>query len=522
MKNYTKTNFISTLAMASLAVMALGIFSPAAIAQEDIIPDSSSDVAQADTQAPDDVENLEAVAGSGQVELSWNVAKDNTGVKGYKIYYGRNSVTNDGGTYEFDPIDVGNKITYTVENLENATAYYFAVTAYDEAGNESENYSVEVSATPTHSAADAESPKVTKAEALDRYTVLLSFSESVLLPTASPQSAFSIVQDGPQRPLDVLAAAMNPQDKTNRTVLLTTAPQKAGMNYILTAGIEVTDATGNPIVSGTSDTAVFTGTDIEPKPFEETTTETTAQADTAPPELIDVTVPDATHVLVAFSEPIILGGDPTAAFFISTESDVKNVLNISAVTLSTDGSIATITTDPQEAVNYNLLVLESVSDMAGNLVSAANNATVFAGVAATPAEETVAEDTPGDLSIADSMAPEDAKNLVAKMLSDLIVQLSWTPSVNSAGDLASYILYKSTDGTSYGEGVILNAAAVTHDLRGLVPGMKYYYKLTAKDAAGNESEGVVTSFMLPETGPGLGLLLLGSAGLGGFLKRRKK
>ena len=191
MKKYTNNNLFHSLVVGSLTVLALGIFAPAVLAQDDIIPDSSDDVAQADTVAPSDVENVQAVASSGEVELSWNVATDNEAVTGYKIYYGRNSVTEDGGAYEFDPIDVGNKITYTVEDLENDTAYYFAVTAYDAVGNESENYSVEVSATPSHAAADAESPKVTKAEALDKFTVLLSFSEAVTLPTAGNEKYIS-------------------------------------------------------------------------------------------------------------------------------------------------------------------------------------------------------------------------------------------------------------------------------------------------------------------------------------------
>ena len=52
--------------------------------------------------------------------------------------------------------------------------------------------------------------------------------------------------------------------------------------------------------------------------------------------------------------------------------------------------------------------------------------------------------------------------------------------------------------------------------------MKYFFKLVAMDAAGNTSAGVMTSFTLPKTGPELGFLLLGSFGVGGLLKGRKK
>jgi len=46
-----------------------------------------------DTQVPSDVDNLSAVAGDSQVQLSWNPATDNVGVTGYKIYVGSKSVT---------------------------------------------------------------------------------------------------------------------------------------------------------------------------------------------------------------------------------------------------------------------------------------------------------------------------------------------------------------------------------------------------------------------------------------------
>ncbi|MBI5197014.1 MAG: fibronectin type III domain-containing protein [Nitrospirae bacterium] len=57
---------------------------------------------------------------------------------GYKVYYGIES-----GNYTAT-IDVGNVTTYTVDSLEPGTKYYFAVTAYDDSGNES-GYATEVS-----------------------------------------------------------------------------------------------------------------------------------------------------------------------------------------------------------------------------------------------------------------------------------------------------------------------------------------------------------------------------------------
>jgi hypothetical protein len=62
-----------------------------------------------------------------------------TDLAGYKLYYGTSS-----GNYNV-AIDAGKVTTFKVDGLSPIT-YYFAVTAYDSSGNES-NYSNEVSKT---------------------------------------------------------------------------------------------------------------------------------------------------------------------------------------------------------------------------------------------------------------------------------------------------------------------------------------------------------------------------------------
>ena len=79
--------------------------------------------------------------------LEWDPPTTNTdgtdlaALSGYKIYYRTAS-----GSYE-TPLDVGNVTSYTINDLSlSPETYYFAVTAYDESGNESD-YSNEVSKT---------------------------------------------------------------------------------------------------------------------------------------------------------------------------------------------------------------------------------------------------------------------------------------------------------------------------------------------------------------------------------------
>ncbi len=70
------------------------------------------------------------------VTLSWD-ANTESDLAGYKVYYGTSS-----RNYT-ETIDVGNTTTYQITGLSEGT-YYFAVTAYDTSGNESD-YSEEVS-----------------------------------------------------------------------------------------------------------------------------------------------------------------------------------------------------------------------------------------------------------------------------------------------------------------------------------------------------------------------------------------
>jgi hypothetical protein len=72
-----------------------------------------------------------AGAQAASVSLEWSPSSD-TNVTGYNIYYGTSS-----GDYS-NEVAIGNTLTTTISNLTCGATYYFAATAVDSAGDESD------------------------------------------------------------------------------------------------------------------------------------------------------------------------------------------------------------------------------------------------------------------------------------------------------------------------------------------------------------------------------------------------
>lgn len=81
-----------------------------------------------------------ATASTGKVTLSWD-ASAAAGIAGYKIYYKADSAVaplNGAGAVEgASPVTISNQTTATITGLDRSRVYYFAVTAYNSAGQES-------------------------------------------------------------------------------------------------------------------------------------------------------------------------------------------------------------------------------------------------------------------------------------------------------------------------------------------------------------------------------------------------
>jgi len=476
--------------------------------------------AASDTIAPSDVENVKAVAGDSKVTLSFDAATDNVKVTGYKVYYGVSSVSKAGDKYTFGPKDVGDVLTTTISGLENDTRYYFAVTAYDAALNESANYSVEKDAIPEAGLVDGNdtvAPTVITAEAISKSEVEIEFSEKVVLPEDKAEQAFKVEDENTFELLDVLSAELvEDKDvetgKEGKIVKLTTATQEKDADYILTVSIDIEDLAGNPIISGTSDTASFVGTDAEP-----------SDQDTVSPKVTKVEYMDSTNLIVTFSESMVLGLDPVSNFTVSEKdtpaikADVSEVILGNNTTTGTADSSAILTVTELKAGTKYVVTVSDATDEAGNELDTMANSFEFT----TPGG--VTPDEPDEPQVT---APADANSFTAKLKAGdtegaFSVLLSWMlPEGTTA---TSQKLYKSTDkGGSYENESILDMAKSEYETAKALAAGEYWFKLTQVGEDGTESKGVVAKVTLAETGPGIVGIIIASFGIGKVLTKKKK
>jgi hypothetical protein len=467
-----------------------------------------------DVEAPSDVEGFAATALSEGVKLTWLPATDNVGVAGYEIHYGLTPALEQGEVYD-EIVDVGNVLQYTVSGLTNGTTYYFSAIAYDAAGNESVNWAVgsPLSATPDVNAGastnNSEAPQVSDAEAVNKTNVKVEFSKKIVLPEEDPQDSFSIENNEDFTELVVLAAEMDEDDETGKTVLLTTEEQEEGTEYTLVANISIKDEAGNPIISGTSDTAVFVGSGLDPEDE---------------PALVVVKAMsiDNEHVSVEFNKTVVLDIDPLSGFEIYAEDDPTETLTTSSIMLGeneagVDDAFALIKTSPQENKIY-VVKVTGVTDEDGNLIHSESNVATFLGKSAADTDDP-------SIPLPDLTPPADVASFLAKKVlqeNKYLVTLSWVLPGDADWDSVLQNLYMSMDkGDNYTKKASLETDVTEYEVGELEPG-EYWFKLTQEDAAGNESEGVVTKILLAETGPAglVGLVLL-SLGLGKLVTKRR-
>lgn len=485
---------------------------------------------------PQNVSGLEATpVDSTSIGLTWNSALDGEGglVDHYRVYYGPTSVFGQGGGEYAATVDTPDSNTsYVVSELTPDTTYYFSVTAISSDNLESGEYAIEASAKTLageggeQEAADILPPTVTSVSAPDNMHVKVVFSEAVQLPLLIPEASFSVVEQiNPANTLTVNSAVMDASDPTNMTVLLETAEQTLNVNYIVTAGVTIKDLAGNPILSGSTDSGLFLGTDVAPgaeTPEEETEGMGEEGMDEEGAETPEEETPadtgeDCESDLNCFVAHL---ADCSAASV--TEADVANQYAYKLELTGQDG----LNCQVKYMAEKHPSILYAGADMDCNINQGSYTVESYKAAFDIANCSGALVDGYKEIEVQDTTPPEDITNLLLNFREEMekfVVIMNWTASIDSAKDLVDQVLYMSLDrGTSYDGGKSLGAVATSTEVGELEGGKEYTFKITTKDAAGNESVGVVKSIRLPATGMGAGLALLGSAAAARRVLRRRR
>jgi len=93
--------------------------------------------------------------------------------------------------------------------------------------------------------------------------------------------------------------------------------------------------------------------------------------------------------------------------------------------------------------------------------------------------------TPVVAAVTDEVPPPDPTGVAVQAFNDQL-RLQWTASLNTDGDLADYRLY-----IGQADPVAVGSTTTSHEFTGLEPATSYSLKITARDADGNESGGVM-------------------------------
>lgn len=99
-----------------------------------------------DTDPPSTPSGLTVTSGDGRVNLNWSRSSASN-VAGYNLYRSQSSFSDARGLTPVNGSSVLDETSFTDQEVENGTTYYYRLTVVDEKGNES-RLSDEVKGTP--------------------------------------------------------------------------------------------------------------------------------------------------------------------------------------------------------------------------------------------------------------------------------------------------------------------------------------------------------------------------------------
>ncbi|MCT4592432.1 MAG: fibronectin type III domain-containing protein [Candidatus Gracilibacteria bacterium] len=455
------------------------------------------------------VSQLEADMGDGEATLTWSVSPDSNGDQPAKfvVHQGTKSVA-EGLASSYDEMFETAEKTYKLSGLENGKTYYVAVKAFGQNGEEG-SMSKEIEVVPSSGADPINNegaPRVVKAEALTSTLVKLEFSEDVILPTDSPELSFSVTDEKDDTSfLLVWSVEYDKEDDKEvfSRVILTTDEQDKGRNYLTTVSALITDKDENPIESGLTDSATFIGTDKTELETDALTQEVVTEENTQEggDEQVDSATDEAEVVLEGETEDSLKEAADEAA------------LDIDALQKQAEEEARKLAEQEQAEEEAAVEAEEPVVEV--------EKEEVVPVVDTTEAVVEVDEE--------DTTPPAEVQGLAItfkQRVSDFLVKLTWGLSPDAVSEKVDQIIYHSLDkGKTWGQGKNLGEKATSYETTAK-PETEQTFKVTTRDVAGNESQGVIKSVRLPalpKTGAPI-LIALGAglsmAGLSGLRKKK--
>ncbi len=273
---------------------------------------------------------------AGTLAIAWD-ANTEPDLAGYRVYYSLATQT----YTKANSKDVGNALRFVFDNLEEGRTYYFVVTAYDKAGNES-NYSIEVSATVN--VVDQTPPAISQINTINPNTLSLKFNEPVTKTTAENISNYRIDKE--------IAIARAALQADNRTVILETSTHGNGTYTLTVQNISDAATPANLINPAISVQYTFSG------------------LDQTPPALNQVKAIDRTTVSVEFNEPVAKATAENKGNY-----SINQQIVIARATLQSDNRTVILETSEHNNGTYTLTV-QNISDVAtpANLINPAISA----------------------------------------------------------------------------------------------------------------------------------------------------
>ncbi len=213
--------------------------------------------------APPNVDNVQASVQDGKLVVTWDAVEDPAGISFYRLYYGRESIMDNGGNYDDFEQTADNQLTYTFPSLPSGPDVYVSVLAVNTGGMESDAFQSEahvVLTAPASSSSEAQSSVtsavsstssalpmgqflLSKAEAKSLTGIILTFSHALDTTTQIlPSDVIVLDQSGTQlvvTGVELIGAQMR----------LTTTPQTPEKKYIIATFGSAKDSQGNVAVT---------------------------------------------------------------------------------------------------------------------------------------------------------------------------------------------------------------------------------------------------------------------------------